>query len=144
MVLVTVLLAALVGWMFFGVGLVDPPEAAIIAEAERPAGDGTQVTLTHASGDTLDVRRLTVRLAVDGEPLDHQPTVPATGMTGYDGAPEGPFNSGSSDHDWSAGEIAGFEIAETTNAPQPAVGDRITVRLFVNDHPIAVVEAIVR
>jgi hypothetical protein len=129
--------------MLFGVELDDPPEASVSIEAERLASGGTQVSLTHTSGDTLDVKRLVIRVAVDGEPLTHQPTVPATGMTGYDGTPTGPFNAASADHEWSAGELAGFEISETTNAPQPAVGDRIVVRIFVDGDPIAVSEAIV-
>lgn len=144
MVLVTVLLAALVGGMLFGFGIENPPEAAITADAERPVGEGTQVSLTHTSGDTLDVNDLVIRVTVEGEPLTHQPTVPATGMTGYDGTPDGPFNAGSADHEWSAGEVAGFEIAEATNAPQPTVGDRITIRVFVDSHPVAVASTTVR
>jgi len=144
MVLVTVVLAALVGGMFFGLGLDDPPEAAITADAERVGTDGTQVDLVHVNGDTLDVTTLVIRVAVNGEFLAHQPTVPATGMVGYDGTPDGPFNAGSADHEWSAGETAGFEIAETTNTPQPAVGDRITVRIFVDGYSVAAVETTVR
>lgn len=145
MVLITVVLATLVGGMLFGVGvgLEDPPEASISVEAERLASGGTQVSLVHTNGGTLDVRSLVVRVAVDGEPLTHQPAVPATGMTGYNGTPNGPFNAGSADTGWSAGEVAGFEIAATTNAPQPALGDRVTVRLFVDGHPVAVVETTV-
>lgn len=146
MVLITVVLAALVGGMFFGVGLENPPEASIVADATYDGANGTtRVSLTHRSGDRLDVTDLTVRVAINGEPLEHQPTVPDVGMDGFRHAPSGPFNggNGSTDTVWTAGEVAGFEIAGT-NEPIPTPGDRLTVRIFADGHPVVVRDTIVR
>ena len=134
---ITVVLAALVGAFAIGIGggTENAPEAAITAEFgdEHP----NQIVLTHRGGDTLDVRDLTVRIFVDGEPLEHQPEVPGAGMTGFVGVPGGPFNSGSADARWTAGEVASLTVATTTNSPQPSAGSRVTVRIYADDEAVA-------
>lgn len=144
MVLITVLLAALVGGVLFGTGLEDPPEAAMRGEAAYDATTGqTRIDLVHLAGDPLDVTRLTVRIDVDGTALDHQPSVPFFSATGFESGPTGPFNSGSADRNWRTGEKAGLAIAGS-NDPVPTRGDAITVRLFVDGQPVAVVRTTVR
>jgi FlaG/FlaF family flagellin (archaellin) len=144
MVLVTVVLAALVGGMFFGVELDDPPEASIAADASYDAATGqTYVELTHLTGDTLDVVALTIRISVNGERLEHQPPVPFFSVTGFDGGPTGPFNSGASETTWEAGERAGLTIAGS-NDPVPTSGDVISVRVFAEGYSVATVQTTVR
>lgn len=138
--LLTVGAALLVGTAVFGfAGSVPdaPPQASIGVEVE-----GNAVELLHRGGDPLEVTAIRVRISVDGTPLEHQPTVPNAGITGFVDVPRGPFNSGSADTTWEAGEIAGLEIA-TTNAPQPSPGDRIVVRIAVDGHVVAVASATV-
>lgn len=140
MLAVTVVLAALVGAFVFGLGQTDnAPEAAITAEFgnEHP----NQINLTHMGGDPLDVHDLTVKIFVDGEPLEHQPDVPSTGMNGFLYPPTGPFNSKSTDNIWRAGETASFIIATTTNSPQPTPESRVVVKIYAADEVIAVAEA---
>jgi len=131
LVAVTVVLAAVVGAFAIGVGgqTDDAPQAAITAEFgnEYP----NQINLTHEGGDALDVRNLTVRIFVDGEPLEHQPDVPATGMDGFRYSPTGPFNS-RSDNTWTAGETASLIVATTTNSPQPSDGSQVIVKIYSN------------
>lgn len=140
MLAVTIVLAALVGAFVFGLGGLgeNAPEAAITAEfgSEHP----NQINFTHMGGDPLDVHDLTIKIFVDGEPLEHQPDVPATGMEGFDGTPSGPFNSGSTDNIWTAGETASFIIATTTNSPQPTPGSRVVVKIYADDEVITVAE----
>ncbi|EMA39541.1 type IV pilin [Halococcus hamelinensis] len=132
LVVVTLVLAAVIGAFVIGLGGADhTPTAAITADR-----NGNEVVLTHAGGDSLDVNDLTVRVFVDGRALDHQPRVPAVGMTGFRGAPGGPFNS-RSDDTWSTGEVASVTIATTTNAPQPAAGSTVTVRIYADGEVVA-------
>ena len=144
LVLITVVLAALVGGMAFGSDLEDPPGVAITAEADYSAGTGqTHVEFTHVAGDALDAEDLDVRVSLDGEALDYQPPVPFFSATGFESGPTGPFNSGSSDARWSAGERAGFTIAGS-NDPVPSPGEEITVRILVDGYSITTVKTVVR
>jgi flagellin-like protein len=134
---VTVVLAALVGAFAIGVsGQTDnAPEAAITATSESAKYGNTEIVLTHAGGDELDVRDLTVRIFVDGQPLESQPEVPGTGMTGFYGFPDGPFRQGN-DNIWTAGEDASLTIAGT-NSPQPSAGSRVTVKIYSKGEAVA-------
>jgi hypothetical protein len=93
------------------------------------------VSITHHGGDALDVRRLRVTVAVDGEPLAHQPSVPFFSARGFQSGPTGPFNS-ATDPRWTAGETAAFRVAGT-NRPTLADGTVVTVRLFSRDALVA-------
>ncbi|PSP72888.1 type IV pilin [Halobacteriales archaeon QS_3_64_16] len=144
MVLITVVLAALVGGMVFGVELDDPPEASIAADATYNGTSGqTYVELTHLAGDTLDVGALTIRLSVDGERLEHQPPVPFFSATGFESGPTGPFNSGASETTWEGGERAGLTIAGS-NDPVPQSGAEVTIRLFAEGYSVGTVQTTVR
>lgn len=105
-----------------------PPQVRMELSAEP---DGT-VALAHAGGDSLDVRDLRVWVAVDGEPLAHQPPVPFFSARGFVSGPTGPFNV-ASDPAWTAGETAGVRVA-STNSPTVGPGSRVTVRLYADDH----------
>lgn len=132
LVAVVVVLAAAVGTAALGVAT---PEPAPTASVGVVATDDGRVTLTHRGGATLSAAALRVRIAVDGEPLAHQPPVPFVGAPGYRGAPTGPFNA-ASDGTWTAGERATVRVAGT-NAPALTAGARLTVRLWSDGGPVA-------
>ena len=136
LVVVTVALAATVG-----VGAVpdlpgDPPPAAHI-DCRADAGPD-RVACTHRGGDRLDTRDLRVHVAVDGDPLTHQPPVPFFAARGFRAGPTGPFNP-SSDPGWTAGETASFSIA-ATNDPDLTPGASVRVRLLADGYTVAAAE----
>jgi archaeal type IV pilus assembly protein PilA len=69
-------------------------------------------------------------VAVDDEPLSVQPPVLFVGAEGFSGAPTGPFNA-SGDQNWTSGDRATLTLA-STNEPQLASGDAVTVSLAVD------------
>jgi len=97
-----------------------------------------RIVLTHRGGDPIDVRDLRIVVAVNGESLMNQPPVPFFSAAGFRPGPTGPFNAATPD-EWTVGTSASFRIAGT-NDPTPALGDRITVRLVVDDQPIATLD----
>jgi FlaG/FlaF family flagellin (archaellin) len=103
--------------------------------------DDRMLAISHRGGDELDVRDLRVVVAVDGEPLVHQPPVPFFSAEGYRPGPTGPFNS-ATDPRWTAGETATLRVAGT-NQPALAAGNVATVRLFVDGRPVAELRATV-
>jgi len=109
--------------MLGGASMPEPaPTAAVDLTVE-----GDTLRFTHESGDPLDVRALSVRIAVDGEPLDEQPPVPFFSASGFEPGPTGPFNT-ASDSEWSVGETASLTVAET-NSPRIEPGSTVSVRL---------------
>lgn len=136
LVLLVVLLAAVVGAA--ALGEAAPPEPAPATRLSL-AVDGDRLTLTHAGGAAVDARRLTVRVAVDGTALAHQPPVPFVGARGFRGSPGGPFNA-ASDPAWTVGETATLTVAGT-NRPALVPGARVEVVLSVDGAPFARLEA---
>ncbi|WP_080503144.1 type IV pilin [Halococcus morrhuae] len=135
---VTVVLAAIVGAFAIGIGQTDDvPKAAISADMATGETYGNpEILLTHVSGDELIVRNLTIRIFVDGEPLEPQPQVPvAAGMNGFFGAPSAPLQKGK-DKTWTAGEETSLVIAGT-NSPQPTAGSQVTVKIYTEGEPVA-------
>lgn len=132
LVAVTVLLAVGVGTTALeAVTLSSPaPTATITLDATAD-----RVVLTHRGGDPIAVDDLRVVVTVNGEPLANQPPVPFFSATGFRPGPTGPFNAATPE-EWTVGTSASFRIAGT-NDPTPVPGDRITVRLVVDDQPIA-------
>jgi len=114
----------------------DPPTAALSLEVDA---DADRLTLTHRAGDPLDVRALTLRVRVGGEPLAHQPPVPFFAARGCRAGPTGAFNAGA-DPVWRPGEAASLRLA-STNGPLPAAGDPVTVTVAVEGHVVAEVTA---
>lgn len=130
---VTVVGAAVVGTVAFGqvAALDDPaPRASFSLSAT-----GDRISLVHERGDAVTAGPLRVEVAVDGEPLTHQPPVPFFAAQGFHGGPSGPFNPSDSG-EWTAGETASFRVAGT-NAPALAPGSELTVDLFHGETRIA-------
>ncbi|WP_321168831.1 type IV pilin N-terminal domain-containing protein [Salinigranum salinum] len=134
----TVGLAAATAGAVLALGDVDdgPPQASLSL-----AVDDRTLAISHRGGDELDVRDLRVVVAVDGEPLVHQPAVPFFSAEGFRPGPTGPFNS-ATDPRWAAGETATLRVAGT-NRPALATGNVVSVRLFVDGRPIARLRATV-
>lgn len=120
---VTVLLVVVLTVAVTGFAPTEPADPVAI-EASADAATG-RVTLEHVSGPPLDVRRVTVRVEVDGEPLAHQPPVPFFSASGFYSGPTGPFNS-AADPAWTLGETASFEIARS-NDPSLVPGAEVVV-----------------
>ncbi|APX00025.1 flagellin [Halobiforma lacisalsi AJ5] len=133
---ITICLVAVIA-VGFVTGPVDAPTMA--AFELTIDGGGSEITIEHATGDAIDVRELSLTVAVDGEELSEQPPVPFVGAVGFDGAPTGPFNAEASPH-WRPGERASFRVAET-NDPTIEVGDTVNVGLVVDGQLLAELEA---
>jgi len=102
------------------------------------AVEGDRIALTNR-GAAVDVRRLTVRVRVDGTPLAHQPPVPFFSTSGFRPGPTGPFNAGA-DPTWGPGERASVRVA-STNRPSIDAGDRVTVELRRGGRRLVVLSA---
>ena len=133
---VVVVLAAVVGAAALGVASPPEPADPIVVSASASA-DG-RIQLVHEAGPALDVGELTIRLAVDETPLDHQPPLPFFSATGFHPGPTGPFNP-SADQTWEPGERATLQVAGT-NAPTLERGSTLTVRIFRDETPLATVD----
>lgn len=134
---VTLVLAASVGIAAVDLGPGAPPTPPVALSAGADAADG-RIALTHEGGPTLDVRRLRVRVSVDGTRLRHQPPVPFAGAAGFSGAPSGPFNR-AADPRWEVGEVAALRLAGT-NEPPLAPGAVVRVEVARDDAVVAAVE----
>lgn len=131
-----VVLCVVVGTMALAYEPLEPASPVLVGATVDAETD--RITLTLDRGGPLDVRELSLVVEVDGEPLERQPTVPAYSQAGFKGFPTGPFNA-SADPTWERGRSASLQIAKT-NGPLPEPGSRVTIRLFENELPIAVVE----
>ena len=130
LVAITVALAVTVavGIGFAGDALLESgPNAAFELEADA---DRSELTVEHVGGDSINVTDLELKLAVNGDRLEHQPPVPFVGADGYRGAPSGPFNP-KADSEWRVGETATLRVAGT-NDPTIRSGDTISVTVIVD------------
>lgn len=134
LVAVTVVLTAALGASALGTTVSTTENEVVTASLELDVREDTLV-FAHRGGDELDVRELQVHVSVAGESLEHQPSVPFFAHRGFSGGPGGPFNTATSSH-WHPGERTSIQIADT-NDPTPQPGDRVRVRIFVDDRPIA-------
>lgn len=130
----TVLLAAGVGAALTSPSLQAPPRY-VTVDGEASA-DGT-ITLEHAGGAAVDVRRLDVTVTVDDTPLTYQPPVPFFSARGFYSGPRGPFNA-AADPAWTAGEIASLSVAGT-NDPPLTPDSEVVVTLAIGERRLAVV-----
>ncbi|QCJ48526.1 type IV pilin [Haloprofundus sp. MHR1] len=141
--------------LLLSVGLAASVGAVALDHAETTAGvgGGTRAALSltatgetlqfvHRGGETLDVRRLELRVSVDGEPLEHHPPVPFFSASGFRPGPTGPFNS-AADPEWRAGETASVAVAGT-NDPELTVGSSVTVDVRYEGRPLVTLSAVVR
>lgn len=140
-VALAVVLATLVGTAVLGSGSVPTSPEPAPAMAVDLTVDGDTLRFTHESGDSLDVRSLSVWVSVDGEPLADQPPVPFFSASGFEPGPTGPFNS-ASDPEWSVGETATVTVAGT-NSPTIEPGSTVSVRLTVDGKTVARTETTV-
>jgi len=134
---VTVVAAAAVAAAVPGLPGDPPPQRGIGVDA---TSDG-RIAVTLLSGEPLDSRQITVRVAVDGEALAHQPPVPFFAATGFGSGPTGPFNV-AADPSWTVGETASLRVAGT-NRPALRVGATLTVRVLAAGRVVAVAETTV-
>lgn len=116
-------------------GASAPTPHRLTATANASSG---RIAIVHASGPTLDVRSIEVRISIDGTPLRHQPPVPFLGSKGFRGAPVGPFNI-ASDPGWDVGERAALVVAGTNDPPVTA-GAVVRVELDRDGIPLATTE----
>jgi len=133
LLVVTAVLAGAVGTAALGTTLpTDRPTAVVDLRVDAQAD---RLALVHRAGEALDVRALSVRVRIDGEPLARQPPVPFFAARGFVSGPTGPFNA-AADHRWSVGERASLRIAGT-NEPTIASGERVAVELVVDGAVVA-------
>lgn len=132
LVAVTAVLGGTVAALALSTDVADPAPRAVFEASVDATTD--RVAVTHRAGDPVAPDRLRLRILVDGTPVAHQPPVPFFAATGFVSGPTGAFNS-ASDDDWSVGERATLRLASTNTAIAP--GDRVTLRLFVGDRPLA-------
>lgn len=133
-VALAVVIATIVGTATLGAS--STPQPAPTAAVDLTV-DGETLRFTHESGETLDVRELSIRISVDGEPLDDQPPVPFFSASGFEPGPTGPFNT-ASDPNWEVGETASLTVAGT-NSPEITSGSTVSVRISVGQ--TSVIEA---
>ena len=134
---VTVAAAAVFGTVLFGQAAAlsgPPPTATFDLTAE-----GDRISIDHTGGDAVDVRALRIEVAVDGDPLTHQPPVPFFAARGFHGGPDGPFNP-ETDSEWVVGETASFRVAGT-NEPVLEPGSQLSVKLYHGDQRFAALSA---
>ncbi len=137
LVVVTLVLAGTIGTVALqSTSLREPKQVAIDVSANATTD---RLTFVHQAGDSLTVESLSIRIQVNGTPLDHQPPVPFFSAEGFQSGPTGPFNSATNET-WSVGETASIELAGT-NAPLVEPGDSVVVRIATNGIPIAEVRA---
>jgi FlaG/FlaF family flagellin (archaellin) len=113
-----------------------PPSAVLSLSATDD-----RVSIAHRGGDPIDVSAATVRVSVDGEPLDHQPPLPFFSARGFHPGPTGAFNS-AGDDTLRVGETATFRVAGT-NDPTLEPGRTVAVRVAVDGRPVASLETTV-
>ena len=113
-----------------------PPSAVLSLSATDD-----RIAIEHRGGDPIDVAAVTVRVSVDGEPLEKQPPVPFFSAAGFHPGPTGPFNS-AGDDTLRVGETAAFRVADT-NDPTLEPGRRVTVEIAADGRPVATLETVV-
>jgi len=92
--------------------------------------DGETLTVTHEGGEPLEMEELSMKIAVDDEPLEHQPPVPFFGSTGFRHT-TGAFNS-AGNTELTAGNSASLTIAET-NEPTIEPGATVSLTLYAGE-----------
>jgi FlaG/FlaF family flagellin (archaellin) len=113
-----------------------PPSAVLSLSATDD-----RIAIAHRGGDPIDVAAVTVRVSVDGEPLEEQPPVPFFSAAGFHPGPTGPFNS-AGDDTLRVGETATFRVADT-NDPTLEPGRTVTVEIAADGRPVARLETVV-
>ena len=113
-----------------------PPSAVLSLSATDD-----RIAIEHRGGDPIDVAAVTVRISVDGEPLDEQPPVPFFSAAGFHPGPTGPFNA-AGDDTLRVGDTATLRVADT-NEPTLEPGRTVTVEITADGQPVATLETFV-
>ncbi|MFB6308423.1 MAG: type IV pilin [Haloarculaceae archaeon] len=140
LVLVTVVGASAVFTVVDGLSTADTSERLSIALAVD--ADTGRIAVTHRGGSRVDVRSISLAVAVDGEPLRFQPPVPFFAARGFASGPSGPFNT-ASDPNWTVGERATVRLAGT-NDPQIRHGSRVELTVRRDGRRLVTVRATAR
>ncbi|MDB9301652.1 type IV pilin [Halorubrum ezzemoulense] len=111
-----------------------PPSAVLSLSATDD-----RIAIDHRGGDPIDVSAVTIRVSIDGEPLDEQPPLPFFSAAGFHPRPTGPFNA-AGDDTLRVGETATFRVADT-NDPTLEPGRTVTVDITADGQPVASLEA---
>jgi flagellin-like protein len=135
LIAITVVAAVALGVTVFDMFSAEPPPRATFTLS---ADSATQtITLTHRGGAALDPASLRLRIAVDGEPIAHQPPIPFFASEGFMSGPTGPFNI-ADEEKWIAGQSASVQLASTNT--QFSAGSVITIRLYIDDYLLITLE----
>ena len=134
LIAITVLLVGGVAAAALGGPTVAPPPSAMLSLSATD----DRIAIDHRGGDSIDVAAATVRVSVDGEPLDRQPPIPFFSAAGFRPGPTGPFNA-ASDDTWHPGERATFRVAGT-NDPTLEPGRTVSVEISVDGSLVASLE----
>ena len=134
LIAITVVLAGGVATAALDGPSASPPPSAVLSLSATD----DRIALEHRGGDPIDVSAVTVRVSVDGEPLDRQPPIPFFSASGFRPGPTGPFNA-ASDDTWRTGETATFRVAGT-NDPTLEPGRRVSVEITAEGGPVADLE----
>lgn len=134
LIVITLVAAGTVGLTVFDVSLDEPTRATFTANADSTT---QTITLTHRGGAALDPSSLRLRVAVDGEPIAHQPPVPFFAAKGFMSGPTGPFNSAYTGQ-WVGGQSASVRLASTNTQLQ--AGAVLSIQLYTGDQALATLE----
>lgn len=137
LVVIVVSMSVAVGATALSITAPEPvPSASVSMTVD--AGDLQRIAITLERGEPLDVDDLTLEIAIDGEPLAHQPPVPFFQTTGFRPGPTGPFNYGSNGV-WEVGETGSFRL-DGSNEPSLTSGSRVELRIFLDGTVVASAE----
>ncbi len=140
-VLLLAVVVVLAGGVATAAFAVDAPAEPAPTAMLSLSATGDRVALDHRGGDAIDAAAATVRVRVDGDPLERQPPVPFFSAVGFRSGPNGPFNAASNGV-WRVGETASFRVAGT-NDPTLSPGRTVTVTVAVDGRTIATLETTV-
>ncbi|TKX75741.1 type IV pilin [Halorubrum sp. GN11_10-6_MGM] len=134
LIAITVVLAGGVAAAALGPSSTTVPPSAVLSLSATD----DRIAIDHRGGDPIDVSTVTVRVSVDGEPLDRQPPLPFFSAAGFHPGPTGAFNA-AGDDTLRAGETAAFRVAGT-NDPTLEPGRTVSVTITADGGPIASLE----
>ena len=138
LIALTVFVALVMTSTLLGVGSTAEPTPTAAIDLEV---DGNTLTMSHDHGDPLNVTAISIRITVDGEPLDEQPPVPFFAASGFESGPTGPFNA-ASDNEWQVGRTASLTVADT-NQPTLESGSTVSVKITTDDGAVIQTETTV-
>lgn len=134
LVVITLVLAGTLGLAVLDVSPDEPTRATFTLSSDSTT---QTITITHRGGRALDPASLRLHIAIDGDPIAHQPPVPFFAAEGFMSGPTGPFNSAYTGQ-WVAGQSASIQLASTNT--QFRAGSVLSIRLYADDRLLAALE----